>query len=245
MASNLLTRPSMHTTPKTLKPSICFSSIKSNNLAFCSQRTQSVNSLSIKNYSSTQSPKFLSSSPQSPNPIFKSTNHKTICQATYETVPATDRLISILSYFIPFLGGLSYGYHLFSAFPNFEHLFNPLVPLVGFYKSIPGSNFLTFIGLYIGIVRDKKKFSRFVRFNALQALFLEFLLVVPSLLHLVFTHGEGLGFRVLQVIHSGVFMVILAYFVYTLGFCLFGKTPYFPYVTDAMDLRLSLEDRCG
>lgn len=91
-------------------------------------------------------------------------------------------------------------------------------------------------------MRDKK-FSRFVRFNALQALFLEFIMVVPSLMHIVFTHGEGLGYRIVQVTHSVAFGVVLVYFVYTLGFCLFGKIPRFPYVTDAMDSRLNLEDQ--
>lgn len=116
--------------------------------------------------------------------------------------------------------------------------------MLGFYKSIPGANLLTFVGLYVGIVRDKK-FNRFVRFNALQALFLEFIMVVPSLMNLVVTNGEGLGYKIVQVTHSVAFMAVLVYFIYTLGFCLFGKTPRFPYVTDAMDSRLNLEDQCS
>ncbi|KAL5731986.1 hypothetical protein ACHQM5_004657 [Ranunculus cassubicifolius] len=241
MAANLLLRPSIHPPPKTLKQSLSrfpSSLINPNNLTFNHQKTAPIKALSITNQSSPQTlkPQFLTNSPKN---TFKS-SHSIICHASYETVPATDRLISILSYFIPFLGGLSYGYHLFAAFPMLEYVFNPLVPIVGFYKSIPHANLLTFMGLYVGIVRDRK-FSRYARFNALQALFLEFLMVVPSLLNLVFT-GEGIGFKLIQGVHSTVFVALVAYFLYTVGFCLFGKIPRFPYVTDAMDSRLNLED---
>ncbi|PIA41364.1 hypothetical protein AQUCO_02200051v1 [Aquilegia coerulea] len=250
-SSNLLHRSSsLKSSHQLLKlQSLNLSSpIKSTNLRF--QRISPPKALSITNneLSSSQTlkkPQFLFNplhSNQSPNSIFKSTNKpKNVCLATYQTVPATDRLISIISYFIPFLGGLPYSFHLFNAFPILELIFDPLVPLLGFYKSIPFVNFLTFFGLYIGIVRDKK-FSRFVRFNALQALLLEFLLVLPSLLNVVFTSGEGFGFALVQVIHSAIFVVIFGAFLYTLGLCLFGKTPRFPFVTDVIDMRLQAED---
>ncbi|KAF9596768.1 hypothetical protein IFM89_013315 [Coptis chinensis] len=162
--------------------------------------------------------------------------------SSHQIVPVTDRLISIIAYFIPFLSGVAHGRHLLRTFPTLELILDPFVPLLTFYKSIPGVALLTLFGLYAGVVRDRK-FGRFARFNALQAFLLELLMnLIPSLLHLIFSQRDGLGLEFLKTAHSALFVVILACFLYALGLCLLGKIPYFPHITEATDWKLCRED---
>lgn len=109
----------------------------------------------------------------------------------------------------------------------------PLLPLLSLYHSFPYASFVTFFGLYLGVVRNPS-LSRYARFNALQALVLDVLLVVPVLLQRIFTPGRsGIGLKFTAWLHSGLFVFVVACFVYGLVSSVLGKTPYLPLVADA------------
>ncbi|KNA21374.1 hypothetical protein SOVF_043780 [Spinacia oleracea] len=148
------------------------------------------------------------------------------------TTPATDRLISSISYFLPFVNGLHYGRFLFAQYPPLSLLFEPILPFLSLYKSIPYASFVSFFGLYLGVVRNPK-FSNYVRFNAMQALVLDVLLVLPLLLQRIFTPGKGLGFKIMVMGHNFLFVFIVSCFVYGVVSSVLGKTPYLPLVADA------------
>ncbi|OVA08802.1 hypothetical protein BVC80_8801g31 [Macleaya cordata] len=132
----------------------------------------------------------------------------TICMS-YQAVPATERLISAVAYCLPFFNGLQYGRYLFVKYPNLGLVFEPIFPLLNFYRSIPYASFVAFFALYLGVVRNPS-FSRFVRFNSMQAVVLDVLLVLPLLVQRVFNPG----------------------------FSVLGRTPYLPFVADAADRQL-------
>ncbi|KAG8380325.1 hypothetical protein BUALT_Bualt06G0003900 [Buddleja alternifolia] len=166
----------------------------------------------------------------------RSKSSTTTC--SYTPTPAGDRLISATSYFLPFFNGLQYGRFLFMKYPILAAPFEPLIPLLSLYHSIPYASFVTFFALYLGIVRNPS-FSRYARFNALQALVLDVLLVVPVLLQRIFTPGRsGIGLKVTAWAHSGLFMFVVACFVYGLVASVLGKTPYLPFVADAAGRQL-------
>ncbi|XP_021772316.1 protein TIC 20-II, chloroplastic-like [Chenopodium quinoa] len=151
---------------------------------------------------------------------------------TMSTTPATDRLISSISYFLPFINGLHYGRFLFAQYPPLSHLFQPLLPFFSLYKSIPYASFVSFFALYLGVVRNPS-FSSYVRFNAMQALVLDVLLVLPLLLQRIFTPGKGLGFKIMVMGHNFLFVFIVSCFVYGVVSSILGRTPYLPIVADA------------
>ncbi|KAI6684349.1 hypothetical protein NL676_030262 [Syzygium grande] len=123
---------------------------------------------------------------------------------SYNPTPATDRLISAAAYTLPFFNSLQYGRFLFLKYPSLSFLFDPLLPLLSLYKSVPYASFVAFFALYLGVVRNPS-FSHYVRFNAMQAVTLDVLLVLPLLLQRIFNPGRaGLGFRVMpRFLHSG------------------------------------------
>ncbi|KAJ8753032.1 hypothetical protein K2173_011800 [Erythroxylum novogranatense] len=167
----------------------------------------------------------LSSSRRSPK--------STVTRMSYNPTPATDRLISAVAYTLPFFNSLQYGRFLFTQYPSLGLLFEPLVPLLSLYRSVPYASFVAFFGLYLGVVRNPS-FSQYVRFNSMQAVTLDVLLVVPLLLARIFNPGRsGFGFKLMVWGHNAVFVFSCFCFVYGLVSCVLGKTPYLPFVADA------------
>ncbi|XP_062144203.1 protein TIC 20-II, chloroplastic [Alnus glutinosa] len=157
----------------------------------------------------------------------------TITRMSYNPTPATDRLISAVSYTLPFFNSLQYGRFLFLQYPPLGSLFDPLLPLLSLYRSIPYSSFVAFFALYLGVVRNPS-FSRYVRFNSMQAVTLDVLLVLPLLLQRVLSPGRsGVGFRVMVWGHNVLFVFSVLCFVYSFVSCVLGRTPYLPFVADA------------
>ncbi|KAH7543479.1 hypothetical protein FEM48_Zijuj02G0188500 [Ziziphus jujuba var. spinosa] len=188
-----------------------------------------------------RSPSFsytLGAIPKSLHLKLKPKTKSTVTRMSYNPTPATDRLISAVAYTLPFFNSLQYGRFVFMQFPRLGLLFDPLVPLLGLYRSIPYSSFVAFFALYLGVVRNPS-FSHYVRFNAMQAVTLDVLLVLPLLIQRIFTPGRtGLGFRIMVWGHSALFVFSVFCFVYTLVHCILGRTPYLPFVADAAGRQL-------
>ncbi|KAL5564527.1 hypothetical protein UlMin_027691 [Ulmus minor] len=154
------------------------------------------------------------------------------------TTPATDRLISAVAYTLPFFNSLQYGRYLFMQVPQLGLLFDPLLPLISLYRSIPYSSFVAFFALYLGVVRNPN-FSHFVRFNSMQAVTLDVLLVLPLLIQRIFSPGRsGVGFRVMVWGHNVLFVFSILCFLYSLSSCILGRTPHLPFVADAAGRQL-------
>ncbi|KAI3952820.1 hypothetical protein MKX01_006863 [Papaver californicum] len=206
-----------------------------------------------------QNPQFLH---QNPNFIsilpLKKKKTPTICMASSsssssspyqqaQTIPAKDRLISVLIYLIPFLNGLKYGTYLFHKYYILELVFDPVIPLLNFYKSIPSLGIFVFLTLHLGIIRDRNC-SRFVRFNSLQVLLMDFMLIVPELVKKSLVSAdtmEEIGFRfgLLKVSHDVTFILTVTAFVYAFWKCVLGRIPEFPGVTHAVEWQIFAIDR--
>ncbi|KAK9292659.1 hypothetical protein L1049_020636 [Liquidambar formosana] len=172
--------------------------------------------------------------PKTPPP----SNSTAITRMSHSPTPATDRLISAVAYFLPFFNGLQYGRHLFMQYPVLGSVFEPILPLLSLYRSVPYASFVAFFALYLGVVRNPS-FSRYVRFNSMQAVVLDVLLVVPLLVQRIFNPGRaGVGYRLMVMGHNALFVFVVFCFLYSLGCCLLGRTPYLPLVADAAGRQL-------
>ncbi|KAD7478913.1 hypothetical protein R6Q59_005275 [Mikania micrantha] len=180
----------------------------------------------------------LSSPPQLPSLRSNSSlsRHRKLISASYNTTPVTDRLISAAAYFFPFFNGLQYGRFLFAQYPKTLGLIlEPLLPLLSFYRSVPYSSYLAFLLLYIGVVRNTNV-SRYARFNAMQAVVLDVLLVLPMLVQRIFNPGpHGIGGKIVMMSHNAIFVFVVMCFVYTFGYSILGRTPKLPFVGEAAD----------
>ncbi|KAL6988844.1 Protein TIC 20-II, chloroplastic [Sarracenia purpurea var. burkii] len=157
---------------------------------------------------------------------------------SYNLTPATDRLISTAAYFLPLFNGLQYGRFLLAQYPVLGAALEPILPLLALYRSVPYASFVAFFALYLGVVRNPR-LSRYVRFNAMQAVVLDVLLVLPLLLQRIFNPGRaGMGYKLMVMGHNAVFVFVVFCFVYSLVFCVLGRTPYLPFVAEAAGRQL-------
>ncbi|XP_020091068.1 protein TIC 20-v, chloroplastic-like [Ananas comosus] len=146
-----------------------------------------------------------------------------------------DRVLSAACYLYPFLDGVQYGRFVLAQFPFFQTLIQPLVPAIRLFRSSPVTPFLLFLTLYFAVVRNPSRFSRYVRFNTMQAIVLDVLLIFPDLLERSFAPSDGVGYEILQSVDSTVFFFLLVSLVYGSTACLLGEIPRLPLVADAAD----------
>ncbi|KAJ9153938.1 hypothetical protein P3X46_027324 [Hevea brasiliensis] len=145
-----------------------------------------------------------------------------------------DRIISAVCYFYPFFDGVQYGKYVITQFSPIHALIQPLFPAIRVFKSFPLNGFLVFLTLYFVVVRNPN-FSRYVRFNIMQAIVLDVLLIFPDLLERSFNPRDGLGLDLLMSLDSTVFLYLLVCLIYGSSSCLLGQVPRLPIVAEAAD----------
>lgn len=146
-----------------------------------------------------------------------------------------DRVVASVPYLIPLIDGLRYGKFFFAQFPAFARLLAPLNPLVSLYFGVPFASFACFFAVYLGIINNQK-FSRYCRFNAMQAVLLDIVLILPGLLENVFRPpSSGPGLQAYISVYNSIWLFVFACVAYGVGSCLIGQTPRLPFVADAAD----------
>ena len=80
---------------------------------------------------------------------------------------------------MPLLDGLRYSRFFFQQFPQTIFLLQPLQPLVSMYYRVPFAGVISFFAIYMGLA-ENQTMSRFVRFNAMQAIIVDVCLVLPG-----------------------------------------------------------------
>ncbi|GLT83686.1 hypothetical protein SLE2022_019600 [Rubroshorea leprosula] len=151
-----------------------------------------------------------------------------------DSADAPDRIISAICYFYPFFDGIQYGRYVIAQFTPLQVMIQPLLPAIRIFRSFPLNGFLVFLTLYFVIVRNPS-FSRYVRFNTMQAIVLDVLLIFPDLLERSFNPRDGLGLDLMMSLDSTVFLFILVCLIYGSSSCLLGQMPRLPIVAEAAD----------
>ncbi|KAL5101151.1 hypothetical protein RYX36_005478 [Vicia faba] len=154
-----------------------------------------------------------------------------------DSADASDRLISALCYFFPFFDGIQYGKFVMTQFYPIQAIVEPLIPAIRVFKSFPLNDFLVFFTLYFFVVRNPN-FSRYVRFNTMQAIVLDMLLIFPDLLERGFNPRGGIGLDLIMSLDSTVFLFLLVCLIYGSSSCILGQLPRLPIVADAADMEV-------
>lgn len=157
----------------------------------------------------------------------------------------TDRIVSALPYLLPLMDGLSFGQFLLTG-----HESNPFVGVLALlftvYRSIPFSGFVAFFAL--SSLSSNLSTNRLVRFNAQQALYLDFALFVPGLvMALAGAASSGLGLSIPPVIgelsSDAVFVTLIAALGYSAVSSLLGVTPdKIPFLSESVNKRVPTAD---
>jgi uncharacterized membrane protein len=149
-----------------------------------------------------------------------------------------DRVLAAVPYLLPLLHSFQYGRFLLYTTPVLRQAVSPIFPLLQLYNSVPFAHMIAFFGIYIGIVNNTS-IKRFVRYNAMQAMLLDVVLVLPSLIEQLITlPRSGAGLQAYIWCNNAIWVGMAAAVVFGVVFSLLGQTARIPLVGDAADQQL-------
>ncbi|MEM7761941.1 MAG: Tic20 family protein [Cyanobacteria bacterium P01_A01_bin.40] len=116
-----------------------------------------------------------------------------------------DRSFGALIYLFPLVYALPFGLILLSQFPWLAQFFAPFIALYGVTNSLPFASLIIFFGLWLGVVRNDKV-SYFLRFNAMQAILLNILQILFSLIMGILVPAFGAQSLISATLTNTIFM---------------------------------------
>ena len=152
------------------------------------------------------------------------------------TIPSWQRLLALLTYLLPWSDGLPFGRSLTSLFPVLQWLSLPALPLLLVEQAIPFGGFILFLVLFLGVVRNPRV-PYFIRFNALQAILLDIILIVLSLAFNLLLAPLGGNFAV-RTLANTIFLGMLVLVLFGIIQCLRGKEADIPSLSEAVRMQL-------
>ncbi len=147
----------------------------------------------------------------------------------------SDRIFACLPYLLPLIDGLAFGQFLFEQFPVLKLLFIPLAPLIQIY-SLPFASLVIFFALYLGVVRNEN-ISHFIRFNAMQAILLDIVLMLCGLVLPILRNAFQIAF-IAETLYNMVFLGVLAAFIYAIVQSSLGRYAEIPPISDAVYMQV-------
>lgn len=157
-------------------------------------------------------------------------------QADGEDAPALERFIGCLPYALPLSDTFEWGHYLFDKFPLLAVPFVPLFPIISLLQA-PFVSFAIFIALFSFVTRNPS-FSRFIRFNTLQAIYLDIVLIFPQLIGGI-NRGMNVPSDLAEIGSNTVFYAIMGAILYSVFTNIGGKTPNeIPLISESVDAQM-------
>ncbi|MGB3238357.1 MAG: Tic20 family protein [Geitlerinemataceae cyanobacterium] len=148
---------------------------------------------------------------------------------------ATDRLFSSLVYLLPLFDGMSFGAFIFQQF----HLESVAAVLFVIYRSLPlqpFTNLILFFVFLFAIVRNPKV-PHFIRFNTMQALLLDIVLLLCGLILDILSTGLQ-GQLLLETLYNTIFFGLIAAIGYSVFQSIRGRYAEIPILSDAVAMQV-------
>src|SRR6476469_235139 len=106
-----------------------------------------------------------------------------------------DRFLACLTYLVPLIEVIGFGFLLFALIPPLRLVFSPLFPLLPFYYLQIGGIAVVewgiFLALFLGFVQNRS-LSYLIRFNAMQALLLAIFAALCGAILRLFGYSQNL-----------------------------------------------------
>jgi len=143
-----------------------------------------------------------------------------------------DRIFASLPYLLPIISALPFGSFLFRQFPALAIILVPLQPVLFIYSAIPFAGLVIFFLLFLLVVRNER-IIHFIRFNTMQAILLDILLVLCSLLFDILMRGLGTNL-VTETLFNIVFLGTVVACGYSIVQSLLGHYAEIPTLSEAV-----------
>lgn len=152
------------------------------------------------------------------------------------STPPLDRTFACLPYLLPLIEALAFGVPFFNQFPSLQVFLIPLIPIVQLYSTIPFAGFIIFIALYMGVVRNER-INHFIRFNAMQAILIDIILILCSLVFSLILPAFN-GGLIMETLYNVVFLGAIAAVVYSIIQSVLGRYAEIPTISDAVYMQV-------
>ena len=153
-----------------------------------------------------------------------------------DSTPALERFYASSLYLLPLLDGIVFGVFLFKQFPPLQLLFLPVLPLLQVYNSFPFAGLIIFFVLLFGVVRNEN-ISHFIRFNTMQAILLDIVLILCRLVLQLFESAIQIPL-VIETFYNTVFLGIIVAVVYAVVQSARGLYAEIPAISDAVNIQV-------
>jgi hypothetical protein len=152
--------------------------------------------------------------------------------------PIWQRLLAALAYLLPWSDAIPFGQGLFGPLPWLRWLTLPALPVLQLQELVPFGSLVLFLLLFLAVVRNPRvPYS--IRFNVLQAILIDIVLVLLSLAFsiLLAPLSDSLGFLV-RTLQNTVFLGALLLVGFAMVQNLRGKDADIPTVSEAVRMQL-------
>ncbi len=147
-----------------------------------------------------------------------------------------DRLFGALVYSLPLIYVLPYSEGVLTQIPQLGFIYVLISPLLSLYfglnSLLPFAGLIIFFALWLGVVRNERV-SHFIRFNTLQAILIDLLIILCGLIIQTLFVNAGLDFLV-QLFNNFVFLGVLVICIYSIIQSVLGKYAEIPTLSDAV-----------
>ena len=143
-----------------------------------------------------------------------------------EGPPIWQRLLAALAYLLPWSDSIGFGASLFRMFPLLRYLQLPALPLLLLEQAVPFGGLVLFLVLFVAVVRNPKV-PYMVRFNVLQAILIDIVLVLLQLAFQILLSPLGGGF-VVRTLSNTIFLGTMLLVVFAIVQCIGGRRPISP-----------------
>jgi len=150
--------------------------------------------------------------------------------------PLWQRLLAAAAYLLPWSNAIPFGRSLFGLWPWLQWLGVPALPVALLEQAVPFGSFVLFLVLYLAVVRNGRV-PYLIRFNTLQAILLNIVLVVVSLIFSMLLAPLGAGFA-LRTLSNTVFLGALVLVLFALIESLRGREADIPTLSEAVRMQL-------
>lgn len=144
-----------------------------------------------------------------------------------------DKIFAALVYLIPLFYALPYGQFLIAQFPALSIIEVPLIPIMLVYSILgPFAGILIFFVLFLAVVRNER-ISHFIRFNTMQAILIDIVLVLLGFLLQIMTRGLGVNILI-ETLYNIIFLATLAACIYSVVQSVRGHYAEIPTISEAV-----------
>lgn len=149
--------------------------------------------------------------------------------------PIWQRLLAALAYLLPWSDAFSFGRGLFGLFPTLQWLGVPILPIALLEQAVPFGGLVLFLVLFLAVVRNNKV-PYVIRFNVLQAILIDIVVVLVTLAFQVLQLGalDFVGKTLSNTVFIGVLVLVLFAIVQNLR----GKEADIPSLSEAVRMQL-------